>query len=420
MAELDFGSRSYHDVVRVTSELLRNGADPSACMGAIEHFDREVVSQMDDEQFTRFSGRVAWEGATSIISDSSADPTHAYTLLASQAKGVSRAQELAEYGKSLDTLNPRSKRSHTVLRIASDAFVEVWEAMQDQPLERRIRFYTEEYTRVASLQNWAGDLEGQAITAERIVKPGESLFAEAKSNGDERLISQMNDSLRDLAGYFAGGIENPKAQRLLRITSAAGKIFDSLKLFKLEDTADTLLKSGMIDAAFEVYKLTSSFDPDETRQVLKKQGKRSEEEIEEHIRLVTGSFPGSPWGAIIELQKQPDTDEYVAQILDRIKEEFPTTYERFSYGQYLRDHAAYVVLINVNRSEELVEIIRGNAKGDEISNLRFMAGRMAAMIMQANKQELYDKVFAATAELPGASEALQEGYNAVVASNDQD
>lgn len=418
MAKLDLGGRSYHDVVKevgeVTAELLRNGADVSATLGAVEHFNKEVVSQMDEEQFARFSGRAALEGAAAVINDTEADPTYAYNLLAAQTNDVSHAWELAEYGKDLDKFNPRSERAHRVLRLASDAFEEVWDSMHVQPLEQRITFYAEEYARVAGLQNWAGDLEGEAITADRIVGAGESLFLEAKSTGDERLARQMNDSLRELAESLSGGIENPRAQRLLRITSAEGKSFDFPELRKLEDTADTLLKSGMINAAFGVYKLTRNIDSDEIRKNMQKLGYCSEEEIEEHIRLVRGSFPGSPWDAILEMQQQPDTKDYVDQILDRIKEEYPTTYEWFSNGQFMRDSAAYDVLINVGRSEELSEIVKSNAKGEEAPNLRFMAGRMAAMIMLAGKQELYDQIVAATQEFPGASEALQEGYNAAM------
>lgn len=417
MANVDFGGRNYSEYVSevssVAEELLRNGAQVTAVHGAVEFYGQEVFNGADYGQLARFSGRVAWEGATPIINDPEADPTEAYEFLGAQQVDLSHALSLAEYGKDLDKYNDRPERAHTVLKMASEAFVKVWGDMRDRPLPERVAFYAEEYVRVASLQNWAGDRDGEEQTAANMVEAGEALFKEAHESGDEELISAMNDALIEIAGSLKGGVENPASQHILRITTDEHRSIDFLELRKLEDTADTLLKCGMIDAAFAVYKLTQKFDPEAVRQDMKQSGRRTDEEIDEHIRLVTGSFPGDPWDTILYLQEQPETEGYVDQILNRIVEEYPTTFEFFSYANFLGGSAAYNVLINVDRAEELAAIVRGNYSKDSSSSLLLMAGRMAAMIMQGGKQELYDKVYEATKDVPGASEALQTGYDAV-------
>jgi len=411
---IDFGDKKYYQFTEEVAETCIERIRQNGSLSSVEAIIRSAYSNIssgiiDSDLFQEFRKDVIWAHAGRTLMDPEIDSKTTITLLGNIRTNLGSAHGLADLGKSIGQYYDPSiyERSHPVLKLAKRAYDQVWRDMRDASLEERVRFFTEDYVRVAVLQEEAHDREGQEISANDLTEPGIALFKEAQQTGDEDSIEYLNETLLTVARYLEGGIKNPLAQEIHRLTEPQHSI-DFTVNSEISELGNALLKSGKIDEAFAVFELGRFHDEDSFREALQKRG-MGILEVNERIRIEFSSFPGlTPWRTIRGLADDEETRNLAIEIVDRIKTDYPETYNDISGVDVMDGFSVFYTLIELDRVDELIEIVKANFTESE-QDPSYMISRLASILLVEEREDLYDTILEATRDLPGVVQVFSEG-----------
>lgn len=154
---------------------------------------------------------------------------------------------LADIGKSLSSEAGTLERSHTVLAYASKVFEHAYTDIPADAVDERFSVLLEDYTRVAALQEEAGDKEGMRTTALQVAPHllEQSRRTDLEPHQRRYLESEVTSTA------IAIGLEHPLAQQLFRTVRHESYIA-SQRLIAVERFAVGYMACGFVEEGMRI------------------------------------------------------------------------------------------------------------------------------------------------------------------------